>query len=168
MRSAIHEDGQLITATPEEAEEIRRISDELVKRNIADVHYALTDTEHSVVLELPRSLFSILLDAARSLARGRSVAIVHYGEELTTQQAADLLGVSRPYLIGLLEKGQIRHHKTGSHRRIRMGDLEAYRQTRDARRRADMQELMRVSESLGLYDEDLVGSDPARQGETDR
>lgn len=169
MRSAIHDDGKLITAAPEEAEEIRKISDELAGRNIADMpRYALTDNEHGVALVLPRSLFSVLLDAARSLARGRSVAIVHYGEELTTQQAADILGVSRPYLISLLEKGQIRYHKTGTHRRIRMGDLEAYRQVRDDRRRADMRELMRVSESLGLYDEDPTEGAPAPEGNKER
>ena len=138
---------ELITAAPEEAEGIRQIS-ELVKQEAKGIRYALTDQEHT--LELPHSLFIILVKAAESLSNGRSVAIVNYGEQLTTQQAADLLGVSRPYLIRLLDEGLIRYHKTGTHRRIRIGDLEAYRDSRDAQRRDHLRELIRVSESLGL------------------
>ena len=88
----------------------------------------------------------------QALARGQSVAVLHYDEELTTQQAADLLQVSRPYLVRLLEEGQIPYHQVGTHRRIYLRDLLAYKEQRD-RRRASLRELRRASEALGLYDE---------------
>jgi len=80
---------------------------------------------------------------------------------LTTQQAADLLSVSRPYLIKLLENGQIPYHHVGSHRRIRMGDLLDYKGSRDCLRKEHLNAMVRVSESLGLYDaDDFIEREP--------
>ena len=73
--------------------------------------------------------------------------------ELTTQEAADLLNVSRQYLVRLLEDGAMPFTKTGTHRRIRFGDLMAYKRARDATRRQGLKRLTRLSEELGLYDE---------------
>lgn len=145
----------LIAPEPDERDRIRRIV-EVLGKGCEYARYELTDTSHRVTLELPPSLFAVLARAAEALAGGQSVAIVHYDQELTTQQAADLLGVSRPFLIRLLEEGKIRYHRVGTHRRIRMGDLMEYKKIRDARRRADLSELIRVSETLGLYEEDSV------------
>lgn len=64
------------------------------------VQYFLTDNENRVRIALPHTLFVVLSQAAQMLAQGQSVSIL-YGEELTTQQAADLLQVSRPYFISL-------------------------------------------------------------------
>ncbi|HEY8488149.1 MAG TPA: excisionase family DNA-binding protein [Thermaerobacter sp.] len=72
---------------------------------------------------------------------------------MATQQAADLLQVSRPYLVRLLEEGKISYHKVGTHRRIYLRDVLAYKQLRDRRRRETLRELRRASEALGLYDE---------------
>ncbi len=82
------------------------------------------------------------------------MSILHYEEALATQQAGDLLQVSRPYLIRLLEAGKIRYHLVGSHRRVRLGDLLDYKSTRDRLRKTNINEMVRVSESLGLYDSD--------------
>ncbi len=141
---------KLIFPDSEETERIQRVNTQLTKTE--RVKYLLVDREDGVEMELPRSLFQVLVQAAGELAKGNSVAIMHYEQELTTQQAADLLQVSRPYLIRLLEEGNIRYHMTGSHRRIRMGDLQEYKKVRDERRRANLREMVRVSESLGLYD----------------
>ncbi len=81
-----------------------------------------------------------------------SVVIFHYEAEVTTQQAAELLQVSRPYLIRLLEEGRISYRKVGTHRRIRIADILKYKEVRDERRGTDLRELIRVSESMGLYD----------------
>lgn len=72
--------------------------------------------------------------------------------ELTTQQAANALNVSRPYLIKLLEKGDIPHVMVGTHRRIRREDLEQYKAKRDAQRRQSLSELTEIMEEEGLFD----------------
>ncbi len=141
----------LIGPEEHDLEPIKRVAGDLV----ANPHrnYILVDDQHGEV-KLPPLLVRVLMEAARQLAKGNSVSILHYEEELTTQQAADLLQVSRPYLIRLLEEGKICYHLVGSHRRVRLADLLDYKNTRDARRQANISEMARVSESLGLYDSD--------------
>ena len=73
--------------------------------------------------------------------------------ELTTQQAADLLNNSRPYLVKLLEQGESPYTKTGTHRRIRFSDLMNYKVRRDGQRAEALTELTQQSQELGLYDE---------------
>jgi len=139
-----------VVADPNEVPRLKALTDRLDARG-RNARYFLVDAEGTRT-ELPHALFQVLLTATRELASGRSITILHYDQELTTQQAADILQVSRPYLIRLLDEGKIRHHRVGSHRRIRIGDLLRYKETRDERRRADLKELVRASETLGLYD----------------
>ncbi|HEY7832450.1 MAG TPA: helix-turn-helix domain-containing protein [Ktedonobacterales bacterium] len=73
-------------------------------------------------------------------------------KELTTQEAADLLNVSRPFLIKLLEQGGVPFAKTGSHRRIRFSDLMAYKHRRDADRQRALARLTQMSQEVGLYE----------------
>lgn len=103
--------------------------------------------------ELPESLYAVLIRAAQELRRGRGVSILPVGMELTTQQAADLVNVSRPFLIRLLEAGQIPFHRVGSHRRIRLDDLLAYRRRRSEERKAMLAGMAADAQELGLYDE---------------
>lgn len=138
------------SAEGERIQALDRLLSEGDKRG--ESRYILADSAGRQV-ELPPSLLHVLLLAVRGMARGQSVVILRYDHELTTQQAAELLGVSRPYLIRLLEQGQIPYHKVGTHRRIRMGDLLSYKERRDQKRREELRELRRVSEALGLYDE---------------
>ncbi len=86
------------------------------------------------------------------LANGNAVSLVHLQAELTTQQAADLLGVSRPYLVALLEEGQIAHRRVGNRRRVPVADLLRYKDVQDARSRAAVAALTEEVEALGLYD----------------
>lgn len=85
---------------------------------------------HSV--ELPTSALRLLVDILAELAAGNAVKVVPVHAELTTQEAADLLNVSRPHLIKLLEIGDLSYHKTGKHRRVRFTDLMDYKNRRDA------------------------------------
>ncbi len=103
-------------------------------------------------VELPESLFRVLRDAVHQLRQGNALAIMPVHSELTTQEAADLLNVSRQYLVRLLDRGEIPFTRTGTHRRVRFGDLMAYARRRSERRREDLRELARVSEELSLYD----------------
>ena len=99
---------------------------------------------------LPPAAVALLADALAGLAQGRRVVVVAEDAELTTQQAADLLNVSRPYLIGLLEAGKIAHRKVGTHRRIPLGDLLAYRRARKAKSALLMRELAAEAQELGM------------------
>jgi excisionase family DNA binding protein len=79
------------------------------------------------VLVLPRPAVELLRRALAEIAHGHAVAVTALDAELTTQEAANHLKMSRPHLIRLLEEGKIRFRRVGTHRRIRFGDLEAYR-----------------------------------------
>jgi len=141
-----------VSATPEDVSKLRGLLQFIEAHEKAPAY--LIDPSGQRKLELPEPLFQVLAAAARALAAGRSVVIFHYDHEVTTQQAADLIQVSRPYLIKLLEEGKIAYRKVGTHRRIRIADVLKYKEVRDERRRADLKELIRVSESMGLYDDE--------------
>lgn len=82
------------------------------------------------------------------MADGRSITLVPHDKELTTQEAADILHVSRPHLIKLLDRGDFPFHRVGTHRRIRIEDVLTYRDRRDAERSAALDELTKLSEEL--------------------
>jgi excisionase family DNA binding protein len=99
-------------------------------------------------VELPTSAVEALQLVIDALSRGQSVTIVPHGRELTSQEAADILNVSRPHLIKLVNRGDIPFHRVGTHRRIKIEDVLAYRDRRDAERDAALSELTRLSEEL--------------------
>ena len=103
-------------------------------------------------LELPGAVFRLLKDIVRNMQLGRAIVLIPENQQLTTQRAADLLGVSRPYLIKLLEAGELPHHKAGSHRRIYLKDLAAYRKRRDVERKAALDRIAKEAFESGLYD----------------
>lgn len=102
---------------------------------------------------LPPAVSQALRQLVHLLAQDQSVAVVSVEQELTTQQAAELLNVSRPYLIRLLEEGKIPFTKTGTHRRVRLADVLAYKQRRDHARGEVLDRLAQLNQELGLYDE---------------
>lgn len=100
---------------------------------------------------IPASLLRILRDAVRELNRGRSVRLEPASVDLTTQQAADLLNISRPTLIKLLEQGELKSHDAGRHRRIPLEDVLRYRDARSRRRRSIFKQMVVEGETSGLY-----------------
>lgn len=106
-------------------------------------------------IPLPESVFYVLERVAEVMARGDSITVVPVGREVTTQQAADLLNVSRQYLVRLLDEGRIPFRKTGKHRRVRIEDVLSFKQTRDRDRRAGLRELSRMTEEFGGYDSEM-------------
>lgn len=106
-------------------------------------------------IELPGSVSAVLIQVVQAMAQGLAVAVMPLHMELTTQEAADLLNVSRQYLVQLLDQGAIPYTKVGTHRRIRFGDLRAYKEIRDQQRRAGLDRLAQLSQELGMYDEDF-------------
>ena len=104
-------------------------------------------------IALPEAIFYILVRVAEVLGRGDAITVVPVHQELTTQQAADLLNVSRQYLVRLLEEGKIPYTRTGKHRRLRIDDVLAFKQKRDRERDENLDELARLSQEQGGYDE---------------
>lgn len=101
-------------------------------------------------LSLPASAIRLLLDLLTEMAAGNAVTLIPVHAQLTTQQAADLLNVSRPFLVSLLEEGKIPHVKVGTHRRILFEDLMRYKNNVDRERRKVLDELVTQSEALGM------------------
>lgn len=102
---------------------------------------------------LPAQLVKLLGEILRHYRSGRAVVVVPETQELTTQQAADLLGVSRPYLVRLLDEGKIPFHKVGTHRRVLFADLMHYKKRRNEQRHELLSQIAREAYEAGLYDE---------------
>ncbi len=103
-------------------------------------------------VDLPAALVDVLVDVARAMLAGRAVTISPMSRRLTTQEAADVLGVSRPTLVKLLERGEIPYERPGRHRRVRIDDLLEYQERRRAERQAVLSELTRTAQETGLYE----------------
>ena len=116
------------------------------------VHKARLVGPNGENLILPDSVSVLLARLVHELARGNAVTVIPIQAELTTQVAADLLNVSRPFLIRLLESGEIPFHYVGSHRRVRFKDVMDYKHRRDRDRQMAIDDLARVSQEIGLYD----------------
>ena len=114
------------------------------------VHLTFADGQESIVLPAGSlAMFNSILEA---MAAGHGVMVFPQHAELTTMEAADMLNVSRPYLIKLLEAGDIPYHKVGRHRRVRIEDIMRYKDEIDRRRELILDQMVSESEELGLYD----------------
>ncbi len=103
---------------------------------------------------VPETTYRLLRELVTILVRGHAVRFETYPEELTLEQAADILNVSRRYFIELLERGEIPHITTEMGQRVHFGDLMSYKRRRDTERKAALQALTRMSQEWGLYDAD--------------
>jgi excisionase family DNA binding protein len=101
-------------------------------------------------IAIPTAAFRLLVKILTEMANGNAVSLIPFHAELTTQQSADLLNISRPYLIELLEKGEIPHRKVGTHRRVLFKDLMTYKEKIDQARLKALEELSALDQELGL------------------
>ncbi len=138
-----------ISAAPDEQYVLRMLDDVLQAQQPKNPKVLGPNGEE---IELPESLFQLLKQVVHDMSQGRAVMLVSRNQMLTTQQAADILNVSRPFLVKLLEENRIPFTKTGKHRRINFEDLIVYKHKRDAQRRRALAELTRLGEEMGDYD----------------
>ena len=120
----------------------------LVKRKGRVVN--LRSARGAETIELPREMLDVFLAMLRNVADGNSIAIMPLQAELTTQQAATMLNVSRPFLVGMLDAGTIPSRKVGTHRRVRLADVIAYQQADQLQRIKRLDELTAEAQRLGL------------------
>ncbi|SQI44054.1 DNA binding domain, excisionase family [Leminorella richardii] len=101
-------------------------------------------------IELPTSALTMLIDILGELAAGNAVQIVPIHAELTTQEAANMLNVSRPHMVKLLEEGRLPFHRAGRHRRVLFSDLMTYKKARERESLDAMQALAEQAQDLGI------------------
>jgi excisionase family DNA binding protein len=145
---AIVHEGETVLA-PDADAPIVRLLDETIAETEGVAKLVAPSGE---IVDLPHSVFSVLVRVIHEMAKGNGVRVMPIHAELTTQQAADILNVSRPFLVSLLEKGKIPFRKVGTHRRVKLEDLLVYKEKRDSQRLEALDELARESQKMGLYD----------------
>jgi excisionase family DNA binding protein len=130
-------------------EAVRRLAPHLDALDALRVQI-LDDHRPEEGVAIPPSVLRLLAGILNEMAQGNAVTLIPIHREMTTQEAADFLNVSRPFLVGLLEKGEIPYGKVGTHRRVRFSDLLAYKRRIDAARRADLRALAAQAQELGM------------------
>ena len=106
-------------------------------------------------VEFPDTLYEVLIRIVEMMSRGQAVTLVPDNQVVTTQRAATILGMSRPFLIKLLEAGVMAHHRIGNQRRVYLQDLLSYARKRDEERKAALDRLSRNASEAGLYDRNV-------------
>lgn len=153
MATLLSEFADGVSPTPADARVAQESSLRLVKllqarkRNIRLC--LLSDDEPAETIPIPLAALGLLAEVLTEMAKGNAVTLMPIHAELTSQQAADLLNVSRPHLIELLEKGQIPHRKVGTHRRVLFQDLMAYKQKIDGARLKALEDMSALDQELG-------------------
>ncbi len=146
--------GTLAPALPSEAEAIlaKETSRVLASRvqTAEPLRLRMLDDPAKGTIKIPASAVRMLIHILEEMARGNAVTLIPVHAELTTQEAADMLNISRPSLIQLLDEGKIEFRRVGTHRRVRFEGLRAYKRHADADRRAALAELAAYDRDLGI------------------
>lgn len=125
----------------EQAQEAIRVLSKILRRKSSRAIRVQPEGEKEVSVTVPREAFELFLDVLAQMANGNAVSIVPVHAELTTQQAADMLNVSRPFLVNLLDEGKIPFRLVGTHRRVKVADIVAYKEKDAAHRKSVLDEL---------------------------
>lgn len=141
--------------TPEESkvagEVLQKLTSHLSRARNVDLTLSASkrNVEH---VPIPERAVEMLAEILRQMAAGNAIAILPVRQEITTQEAAELMNVSRPYVVALVEKGELPCHKVGSHRRIPLAALLAFKAKADAERDKALDFLVAQAQELKLYD----------------
>lgn len=109
-------------------------------------------TEEGIVLDLPEPVAEALAEVLAAAVDGERPLVLRSSDDLTTEEAAAVLGVSRPTVVRLVDTGKLPARMVGTHRRLALGDVLAHREASAARRRDALDRMTRQAEGLGLYD----------------
>ncbi len=137
-----------VSPTPAESTLAKDSSRRLAPFLASTLRIQIPDSKETVVL--PAAAVRLLVELLAEMAEGNSVTLIPIHAELTTQQAADLLGVSRPFLISLLEERKLPFRKVGTHRRVLFQDLMKLKNAIDKSRKAALDKLASEAQDLGL------------------
>lgn len=144
-----------VTPTDQESELARQssraLAEALAHREVSGDLRLQAGRRRERDIRLPHAALRVLARALEQMADGHGVLLLPVDAELTTQQAADVLRVSRPFLIKLLDQGKLPHRRVGAHRRLLARDVLGYAAAERARREQVLQELAEETERLGLY-----------------
>lgn len=146
MNTLLERNGTIVPSDEDAklATETSRILSMYSDRNL---HVQLDDGQ---ALPLPRAIQELISHLLVEMSQGNAVTLIPVHAEMTTQEAADFLNVSRPYLVKLLETNQIPHHKVGTHRRVRFNELKAFKQRQAEARAAALDELTAQAQELNM------------------
>ncbi len=145
--NALLERNGTIVPSEEDAKLATETSRILSKHSDQNLHVQLDDGQP---LLLPHAIKELISHLLVEMSQGNAVTLIPVHAEMTTQEAADFLNVSRPYLVKLLETNQIPHHKVGTHRRVRFNELKAFKQRQAEARAAALDELAAQAQELNM------------------
>lgn len=139
--------GKLLVPDEADSELAATASRELARASKASLSVRLDDGTN---LQLPKAVTPLLVKILTEMAQGNAVTLIPLHAELTTQEAANLLNISRPFLNKLLEKGDLPFHKVGTHRRVKFVDLDQYRNNRDVAKNKSLSALAKQAQEEGM------------------
>lgn len=148
----LEQKAQMAILTPSKAKADADANQFRILRRLAQNQSATLVGKSGESVAIPAAVRTLLAEIARNMELGKTVSVIAEHHELSTQRAANLLGVSRPFLVRLLEEGKLAFHMAGSHRRIYLSDLLEYKTKRDRARHNAVQRLAREDAEAGIYD----------------
>lgn len=136
-------------------------SDSISPSEIEQLLHTLNDSktpklvnEHGEKCSIPKNLFDALLHTVKLMQQGANIVIFREDETMTTQAAANKLGVSRQFFVKLLESGELPFHKVGTHRRVMLKDILDYEKSRDQKQKSKLRELSKEISEAGFDNQD--------------
>ncbi len=138
----------VLTPDPSEQDELVELRELLRRIAARERPVARLVAPDGSEVEIPASAFAALQAVVRDMAQGLTITLIPHDKELTTKEAADILNISRPFLVKLLDRGEIPYHRVGTHRRLNVEDVLGYRELRAARRREKLRKLTELSEQV--------------------
>jgi excisionase family DNA binding protein len=136
--------------TDEESERAKNFSRILAKEFAPAESVTIQRDDGEESIEIPRQVFNVLMRVLAVMSEGKAFSLIPMDKELTTQQAADILNVSRPYLNKILDLGDIAHRRVGRNRRIKFSDLMEYKKSQEQKSKDALQELADQSQELDM------------------